>query len=539
MKIDKIYIEHYRSIENLQIEPNQFNVFVGQNNHGKTNFFEALEWFFVGTRKNEPFLDICHLKNQSKNPRVRITFSGVQGAADMMRHEANKTKIKNVISASDVVTIERYGNEKQRSFEVDGKKVSTGTGFDAALNDFLPKWEYVNARKFFDEVGKFGKSTPVGIMLAGVLEAILEGDQKYKDFQAKFQELFQDENSQMRIELNKIGGKVQIYLAKQFPDCSSVKFNISEPLFEDFLKNFDTVVHDGVETTASEKGDGMQRALMLAIIKTYADFRRQQDDVGKSFLFLIDEAELHLHPTAQRALKNALIDLASQGDQVFINTHSSVLVTDDHEQQNIYKVEKENFITKAEKIDNATDKLGVIFDLLGGSPADLLLPSNFLIVEGQSEYHFVTGVIKHFYQEQKPIQIIYASGDYLQQHRSFAALHKVYNPLWLRPVYKDTTVILGDKPRTTDHVQQLEHFKQSYPNLCHEPNQLFVLSTHSLEEYYPHPWKKTAEEVSSMSGKSEKILLAKDCSANITKEQFETTMPEIFNALKRCWELAY
>lgn len=50
----------------------------------------------------------------------------------------------------------------------------------------------------------------------------------------------------------------------------------------------------------------MQRALMLAIIQVYADYRKENEDLGKSFLFFIDEAEPHLHPAAQRKLKSLL-----------------------------------------------------------------------------------------------------------------------------------------------------------------------------------------------------------------------------------------
>ncbi len=39
MKIKKIVVENYRSIKKVELEPSKFSVFVGQNNHGKTNFF--------------------------------------------------------------------------------------------------------------------------------------------------------------------------------------------------------------------------------------------------------------------------------------------------------------------------------------------------------------------------------------------------------------------------------------------------------------------------------------------------------------------
>lgn len=121
----------------------------------------------------------------------------------------------------------------------------------------------------------------------------------------------------------------------------------------------------------------MQRAIMLSIIQAYSDFRKENVG-GGSFLFLIDEAELHLHPSAQRALKNALSDIAHHGDQVLINTRSSVFVVDEENDQNTYKVEKNNRTTDITQASDL-DRLNIIYDLLlGGSPTDLLLPNNFL-----------------------------------------------------------------------------------------------------------------------------------------------------------------
>ena len=68
----------------------------------------------------------------------------------------------------------------------------------------------------------------------------------------------------------------------------------------------------------------------------------------RPFSFFIDEAELHLHPSAQRNLKNLLFDLSKSSDQVFINTHSSVLIADNSEVQSIFSVEKEDGTTGIE-----------------------------------------------------------------------------------------------------------------------------------------------------------------------------------------------
>ena len=40
MKINKITVTNFRSIKYAEITADKFNVFVGQNNHGKTNFLK-------------------------------------------------------------------------------------------------------------------------------------------------------------------------------------------------------------------------------------------------------------------------------------------------------------------------------------------------------------------------------------------------------------------------------------------------------------------------------------------------------------------
>lgn len=53
MKITRIRIENFRSIKETEFITSDFNIFVGQNNCGKTNFFEALEFFLMEFLKEE------------------------------------------------------------------------------------------------------------------------------------------------------------------------------------------------------------------------------------------------------------------------------------------------------------------------------------------------------------------------------------------------------------------------------------------------------------------------------------------------------
>jgi hypothetical protein len=497
MHIRRIVVDNFCSIKHADIEPSTLNVFVGQNNHGKTNLFEAIAWFYSGKG------DINNLRfgrHGENNVSVEITLEGVQDGLSRMKNAKNRSSITNVIGQVDTLRIRRSSAEggKTRNIYIEEKGEwleRNPTGFDTAFNDFLPVFEYVETKTTLGDVSKYGRATPISLMLSGVLTAILETSEKYQQFKATFSELFEDADSEVRIELDKVSGEVQIYVRKQFPDCTKVKFEVTPPIFEDLLKSFQTSVDDGISTEASQKGDGMQRAIMLAILETYADFRRRNEAAGKTFLFFIDEAELHLHPTAQRSLKKALEDLSTQGDQVFINTHSSVLVADDAAGQSVFKVEKVDKETSIRPV-GQDEKPAIVYELLGASPADLLLPRNFLIVEGRSEFEFARRIILRFYGAMPAVQIVYAEGDDNQQRRSMDAINKVFVPLNGTPVYKDRAVILCDYPSEAAQ-RDFEVFRNSY-RLLETNGQLHVSPMQSLEEYYPNPWKKTANEVAQL-----------------------------------------
>lgn len=538
MKISRVFIRNFRSITEATFECDDFNIFVGQNNAGKTNFFEAVQWFFNGTAKGRSIKELHPKGDSSKAISVKIEFTGAQHGAENMRNEANRTKMLGVLNGSDTLEVERSSEEPtKRKITVNGEELAKNpAGFDKAFNDFLPKFEYINTKQYFDEVAKYSSKTPVGIMLSSVLEEILQDNPQYRAFRDKFDELFDDEGSAVKVEFDRLGGNVQTHLEKQFAECTKVAFEVTSPEFNELLKNFQTRVDDGVETYAAEKGDGMQRALMLAIIQAYSDYRKGREDAGKSFLFFIDEAELHLHPTAQRKLKDVLLELSNDLDQVFINTHSSVFVADDHPSQKIYKVEKEDSVSRFFPVDTL-DKPYVVFELLGGSPSDLLLPRNFLIVEGVSEVEFLTRVIKRFYPDKPSLQIVQADGDTHQAKRTVSAIKKTFKPLE-HSIFEERMVILCDAP--TEKAQGgFDEFKKEFRSFF-DRGQIIVLPHGSLEECYPdeQDWKRDAEQVTKMDG-GQKRRLSKRVGEGISQQQFEGEMEVFFAALNKAWELAF
>lgn len=536
MKIQRIIISNFRSLKEIDIGPAEFNVMVGQNNHGKTNLFEALQWFY--SYQKTPIDEIRHSDSGDGEVSVEVHFSEVRDGLADVSHSANRSKLQTALGEEDTMKVIRKSSDTKNRYLYSPQKKKWDKqpcGADSTFNNCIPRFEFVGATKNLKEVSAYKNSTPIGQMLSGVLAEALEKNDKYQKFQVAFEELFQSSESPVRQKLKELGTTVQKYLSQQFPDCTEVHFDVEEPAFDDLLKNYRTQLDDGVKTTAEEKGDGMQRALMLAIIKTHADFRRSEA-LGRSFIFFIDEAELHLHPTGQRQLKNALLeltDVSKEGvDQVFISTHSSVFIADDAPQQRIFKVNKDDRATSITPV-RQTERQEVVYQLLGGSPSDLLLPANFMIVEGPSEVKFLNGIIDQFYSDKPQIHVVAAESDDEAQRQSMNAIIKVFDPLTARKIYKERLVILCDMP---DRVKlpRFERFK-AQNRFLESNDQLYVLDVNGLEDYYPSELKDRCP----VSSPKKKTKMAEWMSQNITKTEFEQDMPIIFQALCACWSKAY
>lgn len=531
MKISKLSIQNFRSLRDVVLEPDGFNILVGRNNHGKTNLFEAIEWFYSG---KGDLTDLRHAGAiDGEEIVVEIVFSGVQAGLEQISSPDNQKKLRNIIGEDDTFTVRRTSNDAKARYVYNPKEEKwqkQPVGVDSAFNNCIPRFEFVLTDKNLKEVSAFKATTPIGQMLSSIVSEALEQDPRYVEFKQKFAELFESPESNVRKLLQQTSERVASHLKLQFPDCSTVEFNVEIPPFEDFLKSYSTTVDDGVPTLAEEKGDGMQRALMLAIIKAHADARRH-DALGKAFIFFIDEAELHLHPAAQRQLKNALTSLTEDVDQVFITTHSSVFLSDTHPGQAEFVVEKEDGETSVTPM-TRRERVRTVYELLGGNPTDLLLPANFLVVEGPSEVLFIEAVCARFYSDKPKIQVVAANGDDERQAQYLAALMKCYAPLRDSPVYRRCAVLLFDAPTGGDKLARLTAFLDQNTDI-RDNNRAHILPTTGLEDYYPAA--VSAQEPNLRV----KTKLARSLGAIITQNQFEQEMPVIFAALTACWEKAY
>src|ERR1035441_9931324 len=104
MIISRIQVENFRSVKHADIAPSEFNVFVGQNNHGKTNLFEAIEWFYSGAGDMSL---IAHLRDKTVEISVEIEFVGIQAGIETVKNEKTKESFKKFANGRDSIRVIR------------------------------------------------------------------------------------------------------------------------------------------------------------------------------------------------------------------------------------------------------------------------------------------------------------------------------------------------------------------------------------------------------------------------------------------------
>lgn len=121
-------------------------------------------------------------------------------------------------------------------------------------------------------------------------------------------------------------------LLKPLANCA-LEIRPTIPSLDDVFGSVDMYADDGLSTSIAAKGHGLQRYVILTILRAYVEFRREGTDdrpKGRTMLLLIEEPELYLHPHAQRALMQVLRTIATAQDQVLYSTHSNLFLDMKH-----------------------------------------------------------------------------------------------------------------------------------------------------------------------------------------------------------------
>ena len=325
------------------------NVFVGENNTGKSSLMEAVYFF-----RNKGKKDVKNIKaGDGEEFFVEQTFTGdLESVVDSFIQENKKEIFKKRIyelGGHKYFTAKRNFQDDEEVKKIlflnkDSGEYKNESGIDGPFQAFF-QISNIWARTNPEKESKFGSSTVCGNLLSEISEKFkIDHKEQYEKFLKIFTETFNDETSGLQADLNQVALETEEILNEQF-GSGKLRFQFENPEPDILFSNIKIFVKDGgSETELSEKGHGMQRAVILSLLQVYAKRITEIVDsdgnrkLKPHFLF-IDEPEMGLHPQAQKKLFEAL-KVISQTHQVFISTHSENFIPVDSI-SNIFRFQKD------------------------------------------------------------------------------------------------------------------------------------------------------------------------------------------------------
>jgi putative ATP-dependent endonuclease of the OLD family len=215
------------------------------------------------------------------------------------------------------------------------------TGADFSINPLLPDDIYIPAVKDLkDDVSakqgsSFGKV--LGILMSRIESKLVEEADLFAKLQAKLTRVTKDgevEDNRLA-EIQEIESTIQCYVRESFASVD-LELEIPPPELRTVLATARIFVNDGTKGPLEFKGDGLRRAVVFAILRTYVDLAakakvRAEATEGavapteRGYVMLFEEPELFLHPDAQRILFDALRVFAEE-HHVIVTTHSPLFL---------------------------------------------------------------------------------------------------------------------------------------------------------------------------------------------------------------------
>lgn len=207
------------------------------------------------------------------------------------------------------------------------------SGITTSITSLLPEPIYIPAVKNLSDDLKTTQSTSFGRLLGLLLEDMTPDLAAVSESLATLNRYFNRvvenglEVDRRHRKVQDIETLVETLLSKNFPRVR-VELNIPPPELKTILNAAQIFIDDGSRDLVDNKGDGIKRSLMFALLQAYVIHLAQQRQVEvqagtaqRPLLFLFEEPELYLHPKSQRILFNTLAQI-SETHQVVVTTHS-------------------------------------------------------------------------------------------------------------------------------------------------------------------------------------------------------------------------
>lgn len=308
MKISRIIIKKFRSIDAADIWVSSINAIVGQNNSGKSCLLRALNAFFNYEKEELAFGSGAHSFAPRTISKIEIHFDEIDSTK-----VANKYIYSNKIFCELSVTLSGKGCTPVFKYK-QGKDWVSDSG---VIQEIKKHIEFILIPPNRDASALDRMENNVLQML--VEEKMKEATETRDNYTVKFKKAIEHLESGA---LKKIASEAK----SEFPVNKSLNLSIKykkEISYKSFLPDVGiTIDESGLSHALSECGSGIQS---LTIISLYNLLGKERDE---NIIIGLEEPETNLHPQAQKELISYFKDLVNAQSilQLFFTTHSSNMV---------------------------------------------------------------------------------------------------------------------------------------------------------------------------------------------------------------------
>ncbi len=400
MKIREVTIGNWRSIRTVTLSAHDLMIFIGQNNHGKSNILSAMLFFFGETgldgldfhrdtkelfveavfgdlddADRTTFKKYVTAKNTMKVRKVATKEGGFSYhgyveapeedwlreasiSAYTKREDAQALPLSDLLPAAGRITKDAFREAQEKYIQQHRDDLSFSYGIEegpflgaknVAKGIFGEVYFVPSVKKAEDDLSTKGRSV-FSALYARVINKMSETNKEFRDAKERIASLMRilnrinedgTENRARPAELTSFEKSLDEELKNW---AATIDVEITPPNIDDIFKIGATVwVDDGIRTDVGRKGQGLQRALIFALVRSLAKLAHQEgqenrategDDhkgssrqASRSSYFILEEPELYLHPQAQRELFDSLFELSKGESQVLLCTHSSSFIS--------------------------------------------------------------------------------------------------------------------------------------------------------------------------------------------------------------------
>lgn len=391
MKLRTFYVKSYRSITEATLDNIQnYGVFVGPNNAGKSNLLRAiyislsiaLEGDFQRARRNRQYSYAYRGENYNWERDIPVNLRENKGAS---------TTFKLTFEFSDEEKADfrqKFNINLTKSLQMKFQLFSNRTEY----NIIMPGRAKKPMEEKMQDIGLFIRSKLDYEYIPCVRSSELTNEYFSRLLSKEFRQLDGNEEYQrclqtiQELQLPIVQGlenKLSVSLKTFLPNIKGVSLQNTNYLdtglrfYSSRGRSAPINIDDGDITPIDEKGDGIKSLAAIALIESIS-FENLE---GRSLILCIEEPEAHLHPDAIHSLRTVLFELSERsGVQVIISTHSPLLIDRDKISNNII-VGDNHRIHPCSCVEDVRQILGVRI-------SDNLAATKVVLVEGESDKRY-------------------------------------------------------------------------------------------------------------------------------------------------------